>query len=249
MTAWHRNNSQSHSITSLKTWIFSNTPVRVSNVSLLCPPMQFYESCCLQSTLLITCVVVSETSNTTHPVTQHQTPHTQSRQTPHNVKLHTPGHTTSYTTHPFTQHLNPEDWGDTCTGAHILWRTYTRYIVCESTHGERFGVAIRFKPCGSNNLIHFPVTSHGKGVAEIGLWTGNETWMHHFIAQTKQAGMHFGLLKQCLGGYWLNNDTEVEVAVCEWLQMLEPCLYHDGIFTVIPRLDKFINVFGEYVEK
>jgi hypothetical protein len=73
--------------------------------------------------------------------------------------------------------------------------------------------------------------------------------VHHFIAQTKQAGMHFGLLKQCLVGCWLNNNKKVEVAVCEWLQMLEPCFYRDGIFTLIPRLDKCINVFGNYVEK
>jgi len=33
---------------------------------------------------------------------------------------------------------------------------------------------------------------HGKGVAEIGLWIGNETWVHYFTAQTKQAGTHFG---------------------------------------------------------
>jgi hypothetical protein len=152
---------------------------------LLCPPLQFYESCCLQSTLLITYVVVSETSNTTHPV---------------------------------TQRLIPEEWGDKYIGSHILWRPYARYYVCRSRHGERFGVAIQFKPFGSNNLIHFHVTSCGKVIAEIGLWTGSETWVHHFIAQTKQAGMHFGLLTQCLGGCWLNNNKEVEVAVCEWLQ-------------------------------
>lgn len=144
---------------------------------------------------------------------------------------------TSNTTHPVTQCLNPEDWSDKCTGTHILWRTYAGYNVCESRHGERFGVAIQFKPFGSNKLIHFHVMSHDKGVAEI----GNETWVHHFIAQTKQAGMHFGLLKQRLVGCWLNNNKEVDVAVCEWLQMLEPCFYCDGIFTLIPRLDKCIN--------
>jgi len=47
----------------------------------------------------------------------------------------------------------------------------------------------------------------------------------------------------------LNNNKEVAVAVCEWLQMLEPCFYHDGIFTHIPRLNKCINVFGDDVEK
>jgi hypothetical protein len=103
---------------------------------LLCPPMQFYELCCLQSALLITYIVVSETSNTTHPV---------------------------------TQCLDPEDWVDKCIGAHILWRPYTRYNVCESRHGECYGVAIQFKSFGSNNLIHFCVMSRGKGVAEIGL--------------------------------------------------------------------------------
>jgi hypothetical protein len=47
----------------------------------------------------------------------------------------------------------------------------------------------------------------------------------------------------------LNNNKEVEVAVREWLQMLEPYVYRDGIFTLVSRLDKCINVFGNYVEK
>jgi len=42
---------------------------------------------------------------------------------------------------------------------------------------------------------------------------GNDTQVHDCTAQTKQAGMHFGLLKQHLGGCQFRSNVEVEVTV------------------------------------
>jgi hypothetical protein len=39
------------------------------------------------------------------------------------------------------------------------------------------------------------------------------------------------------------------MAVGEWLGMQQPDLYRDGIFKLVPRWDKRINVLGDYVEK
>jgi hypothetical protein len=59
----------------------------------------------------------------------------------------------------------------------------------------------------------------------------------------------FGPLKQHLGGQWFHNNEEVEGAVCEWLQMQEPNFCCSGIFKLMPRRDKCINVLRGYVEK
>jgi hypothetical protein len=44
-------------------------------------------------------------------------------------------------------------------------------------------------------------------VEKIGLLTGDDTWVHDFTTQTKQAEMHFGLLKQHLGGCQFHNNV------------------------------------------
>jgi hypothetical protein len=59
----------------------------------------------------------------------------------------------------------------------------------------------------------------------------------------------FGPLKQHLGGRRFHNNEEVEMAVREWLWMQEHDLYRNGIFKLVPRWDKCINVLGDYVEK
>jgi hypothetical protein len=52
-----------------------------------------------------------------------------------------------------------------------------------------------------------------------------------------------------LGGHQFHNNEKVEIAVGEWLRMQEPDFYRDGIFKLVPRSDKSINVLGDYVEK
>jgi hypothetical protein len=39
------------------------------------------------------------------------------------------------------------------------------------------------------------------------------------------------------------------MAVSEWLWMQEPDLYSDGIFKLVLRRDKCIDVIGDYVKK
>jgi hypothetical protein len=55
--------------------------------------------------------------------------------------------------------------------------------------------------------------------------------------------------QQQLGGRRFHNNEEVEMAVGEWLRMQEPDFYRDGIFKLVPRWDKCINVLRDYVEK
>jgi hypothetical protein len=42
---------------------------------------------------------------------------------------------------------------------------------------------------------------------------------------------------------------KAEMTVSEWLQMQEPDLYRDGVFKLVLRWDRCINVLGEGVEK
>jgi hypothetical protein len=55
--------------------------------------------------------------------------------------------------------------------------------------------------------------------------------------------------QQHLGGCRFHNNEEVEMVAGEWLRMQEPDFYRDGIFKLVPRWDKCINVLGDYVEK
>jgi hypothetical protein len=41
----------------------------------------------------------------------------------------------------------------------------------------------------------------------------------------------------------------VEMAVHEWFQIQQPNFYNDGIFKLVQRWDKFINVLGDCNEK
>jgi hypothetical protein len=55
--------------------------------------------------------------------------------------------------------------------------------------------------------------------------------------------------QQHLVGRRIHNNEEVETAVGKWLRMQETDLYRDGIFKLVLRWDKSINVLGDYVEK
>jgi hypothetical protein len=59
----------------------------------------------------------------------------------------------------------------------------------------------------------------------------------------------FGPLKQHLGSCRIHNNEEVELAFGNWLRIQEPDFYRDGVFKLVPRWDKCINVLGDYVEK
>jgi histone-lysine N-methyltransferase SETMAR len=59
----------------------------------------------------------------------------------------------------------------------------------------------------------------------------------------------FEPLKQHLGGRRFHSNGEVEMAVRERLRMQEPDLYLDGIFKLVPKSDKCIDVLGYCVEK
>jgi hypothetical protein len=48
-------------------------------------------------------------------------------------------------------------------------------------------------------------------------------------------------------GTFKNNEL-VEVDIREWLRMQVPDFYRDGIFKLVPRWDKYINVPGDFVE-
>lgn len=61
--------------------------------------------------------------------------------------------------------------------------------------------------------------------------------------------MHFELLKQHSGSYWFHNNGEVEMAVHGQMQMQQSDFYHAGTYKHMPRLDKYINVLGDCVEK
>jgi hypothetical protein len=45
------------------------------------------------------------------------------------------------------------------------------------------------------------------------------------------------------------NSEEVKMAVREWLRIQELEFRHEGRFKLVPRCGKYINVFGDCVEK
>lgn len=67
--------------------------------------------------------------------------------------------------------------------------------------------------------------------------TGDETWVHHFIPESKQARQHFG------------NDDEVKETVRQWLRCQPDSFFRLGIENLVVRWDKCLNTLGDYVEK
>jgi hypothetical protein len=51
-----------------------------------------------------------------------------------------------------------------------------------------------------------------------------------------------GLLKEQVEGRRFHNNEEVEVAVCEWLQMQDCDLYHDRSFKLVPRFNRCVSL-------
>jgi hypothetical protein len=52
-----------------------------------------------------------------------------------------------------------------------------------------------------------------------------------------------------LAGRRFHSNEEAEMAVRGLLRMQRPDFYRDGIFKLVPRWEKCINVLGDYVEK
>jgi hypothetical protein len=64
----------------------------------------------------------------------------------------------------------------------------------------------------------------------VGLLSGDETWVHYFIPRKKEVGMQFGPLKHhYFGDRRLHNNDEVDIFVRELLRMEEPDLFCDVI--------------------
>jgi histone-lysine N-methyltransferase SETMAR len=59
----------------------------------------------------------------------------------------------------------------------------------------------------------------------------------------------FTKLKEFLGGKRFSNDQEVEEAVKNWLKELAVEVYDTGIQKLVPRLQKCLDLDGDYVEK
>lgn len=59
----------------------------------------------------------------------------------------------------------------------------------------------------------------------------------------------FNKLKEFLGGQRFSNDEEVQDAVENWLREVERKVYDEGIQKLVPRLQKCIELNGDYVEK
>jgi hypothetical protein len=58
-----------------------------------------------------------------------------------------------------------------------------------------------------------------------------------------------GLFKHHLGGHQFHSSEEVEMALCEWLQIQEPDFYCDRIFKPVPSYGKCIIAFHDCAEK
>ena len=59
----------------------------------------------------------------------------------------------------------------------------------------------------------------------------------------------FGSLKEFIGGQHFSTDDEAKQADLGWFRRTETSLYAKAFQTLVKRLDKCINVAGEYVEK
>jgi [histone H3]-lysine36 N-dimethyltransferase SETMAR len=59
----------------------------------------------------------------------------------------------------------------------------------------------------------------------------------------------FTKLKKFLGGQRFSDDEEIMEAVKKWLKELEQKVYDEGIQKLVHRLQKCIDLNGDYVEK
>jgi hypothetical protein len=59
----------------------------------------------------------------------------------------------------------------------------------------------------------------------------------------------FPKLKEFFGGKRVETDAEVKETVTAWLNGLAAEFYDEGIVKLFSRLDKCLNLYGDYVEK
>jgi histone-lysine N-methyltransferase SETMAR len=59
----------------------------------------------------------------------------------------------------------------------------------------------------------------------------------------------FGPLKRHLAGKRFQSDDEVVAEVHAWLNSLDRSFFTEGIFELVHRWDKCLNLFGDYIEK
>jgi hypothetical protein len=57
------------------------------------------------------------------------------------------------------------------------------------------------------------------------------------------------MLKQGLGCSGIYDNKEVEIAVRELIRKRETCIYGEGIFKILKKIDRFINFLGDYAEQ
>jgi hypothetical protein len=57
------------------------------------------------------------------------------------------------------------------------------------------------------------------------------------------------MLKQGLRSSGIYDNEEVEMVVRKLLRTQEPCIYGEGIFKFVRRIDRFINFLGDLAEK
>jgi histone-lysine N-methyltransferase SETMAR len=59
----------------------------------------------------------------------------------------------------------------------------------------------------------------------------------------------FPKLKEFLGGKYMETDAEVKETVTAWFNGLAAEFYDEGIVKLLSRLDKCLNLYGDYIEK
>lgn len=59
----------------------------------------------------------------------------------------------------------------------------------------------------------------------------------------------FTKLKEFLGGKRFSSDEEVKETVEKWLLEVERSVYDEGIKKLVPRMQKCVELAGDYVEK
>jgi len=67
--------------------------------------------------------------------------------------------------------------------------------------------------------------------------TGDETWVLHHAPESKQQSLRS------------HDDDEVQEEVMTWIKGQAADFYDSGIQKLVPRLNKFLDNAGDYVEK
>jgi histone-lysine N-methyltransferase SETMAR len=59
----------------------------------------------------------------------------------------------------------------------------------------------------------------------------------------------FPAVKDHLAGHKVSSDDDVKTAIMRWLKLQGTEFYEAGIDKLVPRMDKCLNLGGDYVEK